>query len=157
VRAGIEHIHIAPTPAQIDRGYLGAVFYEVPVVFNPRVAVAEARGFWPLKRIVIGTAFAFLDWHMQRAVLLHELWHCRRFHMEQRLAMLPFCWLRRVRDYAMQQELDADAFVASHGFGPEMINVIRLYHFGGGDFHPSPDVRIAALHKEIEAYRAKNP
>jgi len=57
--------------------------------FPKREFIAEARGVWPFKRIVVSPHFLMMHPTYQRAVLAHEAGHCKHFHFEKRILALP--------------------------------------------------------------------
>jgi Zn-dependent protease with chaperone function len=118
----------------------------VPVEYSAHHAgVADARGFWWNKRIVVGPAWLKLDPRTQRSILLHEVCHCKGFHMEQRalgmillgipavllplplvLALLAFGAIYfLLYRLGVQQELAADAFAAEQGYGVELLAWVK--------------------------------
>lgn len=124
--------------------------YGVPVVFDfDSDAMARARGVWPFKRIVVGPLFLDLAPREQMAVLLHEAGHCIHLHMEQRLLWLPLFWTERVARMAQDQEIEADAFAATEGYGAELAHVICRYHHDDGTYYPPIEQRVDHLMKRI--------
>ena len=109
--------------------------------------VAESRGIWPFKRIVVGARFFHMHGSTQRAVLLHEAGHCKLFHMERRILALPALFLNPgfANDLCVRQELQADKFAADKGFGVELLALIRRMEGDHGRFYPSRERRIAQL------------
>lgn len=60
----------------------------VRIRYNPKFrGSAEVAGFWPFRRIVTGPRFEAMPGPIQRAVISHELGHCRGFHSELRLLL----------------------------------------------------------------------
>jgi len=120
----------------------------VPVVLDPDSPdIAHAAGFWPLKRIVVNPAWFELDAEVQGAVLRHELHHCKAFHMEIRLLMLPICWTKFAQRVGQAQELAADAYAAKMGYRNELIRFIARHQTCAEPFHVAPMTRIASLIK----------
>ncbi len=92
----------------------------IPVKFDPKSSgIAFARGLWPRKWIAVGHGWLGLTTHEQQAVLMHEAGHCRLWHKEIRLLLLPFAWCEWAQAIARAQEHAADAFAVrqGHGFG----------------------------------------
>jgi len=122
--------------------------------FDPEMPrVAEARGIWPFKRIVVGRQWYALPDHERAAVLMHEAAHCRRAHFEKRLVALPLFLLSPsfVKRMAREQEIEADRFAARAGFGAGLIAFLRRFDERESIFYPSHDERVRAL--EIETAR----
>ena len=104
--------------------------------------VARSASFLWWKRVYFGRGYMTLQPRVQAAVMIHEMYHCIKHHTERRILALLTPWV--IPRLCRQQELDADAFAAKFGYGPD------LYHFlkpcaVGGPFHPSNDVRRQAL------------
>lgn len=92
-------------------------------------------------RIHVGHAFLVLAHRQKIAVLLHEVGHIKRRHILRRV--LNFWRLRKA--FALlcaRQELEADAFAAEHGYGRDLLQVLRAI---GGSGQPLRDARIARL------------
>lgn len=117
-----------------------------PVFFRDIPHLAIASGIWPRKRIVVGKDFYKLEENQMIAVLMHEVGHCKNFHLEERLiifaltfwiAMISkkFWYLYIAHPMAIEQEMEADNFVAKRGMGRYMISVLNQSP-DGGDFHP---------------------
>lgn len=121
--------------------------YSIEGVLVTQTPMARARGFWPLKWIEVSESFFQLDAREQKAVLLHEVGHCRYLHMEKRMLMLPFFWTDWVRRSAIKQELEADAYVKDMDYGDDMVRYLRrhLKNRDSGHFYPSILLRIDAL------------
>lgn len=150
MRRGIPHEyfpHLEPGHKDIPPG---SEFMGIPVVFDPDVEVAFAVGIWPLKRIKVGARFLTFDRDMQVAILLHELGHCRMFHMEQRMLMIPLFWTKWAFRVAHNQEIAADAFAARGGYGVHMLRFLAFAR-DGAEYHPSKERRMIALAKLTEA------
>lgn len=129
-------------------------FLGVPVhtTDDPDV-LAQSRGVWPWKKIVVGPFWHRLMQDERIALLLHELAHVRLFHVEQRILMIPLIWTKWVRAIVAEQEFRCDDYAANCGFGIEMVRVIRDAHRNGAsDWHPSPGERILRLMKAIDRY-----
>lgn len=125
------------------------VILGIPVVFErdcPRIA--DARGFWPMKkRIVVGPEWMKLPWGERMAVLYHEAAHCLGLHMEKRLAMLPMLLLAPefTRRWCRRQEIEADRFAAANGFGQHLAGLLQRSREMQSMFYPSYAERIAQL------------
>lgn len=120
----------------------------IPVQFDENLSiVAESRGIWPRKRIVCGIEFAFLDPGEGRAVLLHEVGHCKLFHLELRLLTLPLLFLRPgiCFEIARAHEIAADRFAARHGAKASLIAYLKKIEGDCGMFYPTHQARIEAL------------
>ncbi len=113
--------------------------------------MAKASGFFFNRRIVIGPAFYGLPKRQQDAVLAHEEGHCRGWHFELRLLMLPLFWTRWAQKLAIRQELAADAYAVQRGFGVELLHF--LAHDSGGEFYPCPALRARVLRRRIKEHR----
>lgn len=146
MRRGISYVNpdlAVPGMRSVPPGYR---IDGIPVRFDARsVDIADARGIWPWKWIVVGPKWLRLTLRQQTAVLWHEAWHCRRLHLEARIALLPLCWTRFVHELAEQQEFRADAHAAARGYAREMIEVIAHYAGVHAPFHPPPGLRVAVL------------
>lgn len=129
-------------------------FLGVPVHMTDDVdIVAQARGIWPWKKIVVGPVWHTLATDLRTAILLHEIWHVKMFHVEQRLLMIPLYWTKWVRRIVEEQEFRCDAHAAECGFGLEMARVIRRIHAQDpSEWHPKPGTRILRLMKAIDRY-----
>jgi hypothetical protein len=111
-----------------------------------RGVLAEAHGVWPFKKIVVGPEFDRLPYDERIAALLHETHHCRRFHFEIRLLLLPLCWTKWVARIAQRQEFACDKFAADNGFGGEMLALLkRVRKSSGSEFYPSIEERCERL------------
>lgn len=99
--------------------------------------IAHASGIWPFKRIIVGPGWFSLSHREQMAVLLHEVWHCKRWHLEARVIMLPFFAARWWIRVCKRQELSADAFVVRQGYGIELCQFLSRIHATTDDYHPS--------------------
>jgi Zn-dependent protease with chaperone function len=136
-----------------------------PVVFDRTAeSVARAVGIWPAKRIAVGPLFFMLRADEKQAVLLHEVRHCTRLHMEKRVLWFPLSiivmglwWLVdrvshgcawTLKAITHHQELEADAFTVAQGYGEAMMRF--LSRFGesvttNDPFYPTREERLAAL------------
>ena len=143
-----------------------APFLGIPVLHDSASrTVADARGSWPFKRIVVGPYFCKLSMQEQNAVLYHEAHHCNHFHFELRLLLIALSSLPMVIVLPWQvlaaaltsiglwavalfigrrQEFAADetAVRAGHGFG--LLAFLRRYEATviSVKSHPSPQKRI---------------
>ena len=113
--------------------------------------IADARGIWPSKKIVVGATYFALTEGEKRAVLHHEAAHCLKFHLEKRLLALPLLFLRPgiATSIAVNQELEADAFAAECGLGVELLSFLTRMVGKDGQFYPARAERMAALRKFI--------
>lgn len=112
--------------------------------------VAVARGLFFNRRIVVGPAFYDLPKRQQDAVLAHEEAHCRGWHLELRLLLLPLFWTRWARRLAARQELTADDFAVEQGYGVELLEFLR--HDDGGEYYPDPLLRRLHLLRRIKEH-----
>jgi hypothetical protein len=151
MKRGIKHMALPNPP--VGAPQLGEVC-GIPVRYQPQSKhMADARGVWPVKWIAVGPMWFTLTPREQQAVLYHEVWHCLALHMEKRLLGLPLFWTRWVREWAYNQEFDADEFAVAHGYGVELREVIKR-HSAAHDphldpFHPHPQQRVLRLQKMI--------
>lgn len=146
-------------------------FEGVPVEFSPfHPHVADARGFFWNKRIVVGPAFMKLDPRTQNSILMHEVRHCKGYHIEQRCAalvllglpavLLPLPIIIALVGFAAMyflisklgegHELDADAFAAEHGYGVELLAWIRKQGPLDMLFYPDFETRCSRLEAKIK-------
>jgi len=146
-------------------------FEGVPVEFSPfHPHVADARGFWWNKRIVVGPTFMKLDPRTQASVLMHEVRHCKGYHVEQRVASLVLLGLPvvllplpiiiallafgamwfLVSKLGEGHELDADAFAAEQGYGVELLTWIRKQGPLEMPFYPDFETRCKRLEAKIK-------
>jgi Zn-dependent protease with chaperone function len=128
-------------------------FHGIPVeVDRKSPLIADSRGIWPFKRIVLGESWHFFPPREREAVLYHEVGHCKFFHLEKRLALLPLLFLRPalVTQISIAQELEADRFAAERGFGVELLSVLRKLGGKEGQFYPTFERRAEALRAVIK-------
>lgn len=125
----------------------------IPVVLEPSCAeVARARGFWPAKRIEVGPAWYALPPEERVAVLYHEAHHCRAFHLEARLLLLPLVFLAYVvMTISRRQEIAADRRAIAHGWGEPMARYLRRANQPESHFYPSSSERVAEIRRYQEA------
>lgn len=133
----------------------GTPFYHAPGPVS--FGVAEARGFWPRKRIVVSDNFFRLPPRVQMAVIYHELGHVKHWDMERAVLQAFgafFRWLvlgpvaaeEYLRACAHAREFRCDAYAAARGYGSAMIAFLRYkVEPKGFDFHPPPEARVKAL------------
>jgi Zn-dependent protease with chaperone function len=114
--------------------------------------MADSRGIWPFKRIVLGASWFLFSPREREAVLCHEAAHCKLFHLEKRMLLIPLLFLRPalVTEISIAQELEADRFAAERGFGVELLDVLRKLGGKEGQFYPSFERRAEALRKIIK-------
>jgi Zn-dependent protease with chaperone function len=122
----------------------------IPVVFDASCdRVAVARGVWPFKKIAVGPSLNLLSERERFAVLYHEAAHCKRFHMEARILLLPLLLLSRiVRYFTHRHEFSADRFAAEHGWGVDLATWLMRVNQPESDFYPSCAERVRALKGE---------
>jgi len=109
------------------------------------IAVSSGVLFW--KKIEIGDRFLSLPEDMQKAALAHEIGHCKKWHIEQRILCLLFCfplvlWLCR------KQELEADKFAAEAGHAKALLKFFQD-EFDGEGTHPSHQLRRQHLEQYV--------
>jgi hypothetical protein len=121
----------------------------IPVVHDPKNRfIADARGFWPRKRIAVGPSWFRLPFAVQQAILLHEAGHCLGFHLEIRLLIGLFCATRWARCLAHRHEFEADRFAVERGAGAglkillTMAKIIPEHYF-----EPPRAERISAIER----------
>ncbi len=131
-----------------------AEVFGVPVAYLPTSPLmADARGVWPLKRIVVGPRWMKIASERERlAVLAHEAAHCLKWHLEKRILAVLLLFIRPqfAARLCIEQELDADEFAARAGFGVELLSVLEREREESGMFYPSNAQRKEALCKLIE-------
>ena len=140
------HIHEYNAPKE---------FLGIPVYVDVHSHLtADSRGIWPFKKIVLGVTFFFLTERQREAVLCHEAAHCKKFHMERRIAAIPLLFLRPAfaNEIAMSHELEADRFAAERGFAVELLAVLRKLGGKEGRFYPTFDARARNLNKFIKEH-----
>ncbi len=117
--------------------------------------IADARGLWPFKRIVVGPGWYLLSERERMAVLYHEAAHVRGWHMEKRLLHVFDLAFNPVRARARcaEQECEADRFAAEHGYGAELAAVLKKFPPEGGAFYPALDERLPRLLEAIEDFK----
>lgn len=142
---------IVPPIPPVPKEFLG-----IPIVcdLHSRL-IADARGLWPFKRIVVGCTWFYLKERERTAVLYHEAGHVRGWHMEKRVLHLLDLAFNPVRARAMcaEQECEADRFAAKAGYGAELAAVLKKFPPEGGAFYPALDERLPRLLEAIEDYR----
>lgn len=147
----MKHRHAKP---RRDHSYTAPKeFLGIPVfVDEGSHLMADSRGVWPWKKIVLGMSFFYLGAREKEAVLLHEAAHCRKFHLERRIAAIPLLFLRPAfaTEIAMAHELEADRFAAERGFAVELLAALRKLGGKEGRFYPTFDTRAKHLNKFIK-------
>ncbi len=120
----------------------------VRVAYDPKAKfISDSRGIGPWKKVVVGPLFLRFPPREQQAILLHEVGHCKLFHVEHRLAKL---WLllwkpSKLRQLCIDHEYQADAFVRSCGYGADLATAFARLEVKDHYFHPSVEARIARL------------
>jgi Zn-dependent protease with chaperone function len=120
----------------------------VPVRYNPKLKfISESRGLWPFKRIVVGPGIRAFAEREQQAILLHEVGHCKMFHLEKRILRVLTAFFRPsvIIAYCHAQEFSADEFVAHCGYGLELARAFTRLTQTAGVWHPRSEDRIARL------------
>jgi Zn-dependent protease with chaperone function len=148
---------------------------DIPVFLDSDATVlARAAGVGPWKKILVSPAWEALPNAEKSAVLVHEVGHCKAFHMEKRIAMLiltalpvlavlpwPFIVAAltsiAVWEFTCYQarthELEADRFAAQAGYAGGLVTyLMRAPEVSDAeDFYPTNAERIAALTCQQEA------
>lgn len=120
----------------------------IPVRYDEKFAgISDSRGLWRWKRIYIGPAFLHFPPREQVALLLHEVAHCKLYHLEKRLARI---WLalfgtQELFDYCQAQEYEADRYVLMCGYGVELAQAFLRVNERPDPLHPPRSERIARL------------
>lgn len=121
----------------------------IPIEIDHKLStVSRIKGIWPFRRIVVGPKYFVLGDHEKTAVLLHEVAHCQRWHLEMRFALLPVCWMKAIQRLCREQEFTADRFAAECGYAEELSAVLRRLKQPHGPLYPSNDERIARLEND---------
>lgn len=120
----------------------------IPTFYDPELKnISDSRGIWRWKKIILGNAFHQLSEREAKAVLLHEVGHCKLRHLEKRLTML---WLvlwnpQKLLRLCIEQEYEADRFAARMGYGMDLVQLFCRMQRQQGPFHPELSERIARL------------
>lgn len=121
----------------------------IPVRYDPTFnGISESRGLLRWKEIVVGPAFPRFPVDEQSAILLHEVGHCKQYHLEKRLLKL---WLavwspRKLLAFCAAQEFEADRFVALLGQGASLARALgRVKSAPDTLLHPPQADRIVRL------------
>lgn len=120
----------------------------VPIRYDPSLKfVSDSRGLWPFKRIVVGPMLRAFPEREQQAILLHEVGHCKMFHLEKRIARLFTALFRPklIVSYCQAQEFAADEFVAGCGYGLDLARAFYRLTPSPSMWHPPRDQRISRL------------
>lgn len=109
--------------------------------------ISDSRGLWPFKRIVVGPLIRAFPEREQQAILLHEVGHCKMFHLEKRILRVFTALFRPslITAYCRAQEFAADQFVAGCGYGPDLARAFTRLKPSGDLWHPSRDARVERL------------
>ena len=162
MKIGVRHRTLDNPPVRGDAVNVFVAEHGIRVLIDPAATgVAEAEGFWPDKRIVVGVRFLRMNFNCQMATLLHEAWHCKALHKEAKLlAMIalsplmlcPTLFLRVMRKVFAWTEFAADAYAARRGHGLAMIEVVMSGREATGvlDFHPSNESRVANIQRVMK-------
>jgi Zn-dependent protease with chaperone function len=117
----------------------------IPVRYDERLTIiCESRGVGPWKEIVVGPAFLRFGPRERQALLLHEVAHCKLFHVEKRILLLivfPFCIFAYCRD----NEFVADKFVKECGYGGDLARAFLKMADRKSVLHPPLMDRILRL------------
>lgn len=119
----------------------------IPVHFDPSLRVlCDSRGIWPFKRIVVGPAIRMFTQRETEAILMHEVGHCKLFHLEKRLLNLwKIIAPQELAEYCRNQEYQADNFVCQLGKGRELLSAFNKIVSAGSTLHPDMASRIERL------------
>ena len=120
----------------------------IPIRYDPSAKmISDSRGLWPFKKIVVGPALRAFPEREQQAILLHEVGHCKMFHLEKRLLRVVTSLFRPrlIAAYCQAQEFAADQFAAGCGYGMELASAFTRIKSNGDPLHPRLDARIARL------------
>lgn len=109
--------------------------------------ISDSRGLWRWKKIVVGPTFTRFPPREQAAMLLHEVGHCKLYHLEKRLLRLwRLLWHpSQLAAYCMQQEFEADRFVSGCGYGADLARAFSRLTEGNAALHPPLSLRIERL------------
>lgn len=147
--------------------------FGIPVVYNQHYpSIAEARGLFWNRTIVVGPLWMKLDPRTQRAIVIHEAKHCLAWHREKRLLMLAvlvspvlllppmFIFVAALMAvlyavaiyYGKQQETEADALAVEQGYGPELLAFVQRYVQDpiDTDHYHSKESRLAAIARAMK-------
>lgn len=111
----------------------------LPIRYKPDCnRIAKACGFWPAKYLEVGPQWFRLSEGERMAVLLHEAGHALKWHSEIRALLIPIFWTRFAVRVVHRQELEADAFAVSKGYGVQLLRFLtRFRHCEPGEHYPS--------------------
>lgn len=120
----------------------------VPVVFDEKyLGISDSRGLWKWKKIVVGRYFLVFPPREQQAILLHEVGHCKLFHLEKRILALwrlIFC-PADLLTVCVEQEYEADRFVRGCGYGPDLARAFGRMRETPDPLHPPVAERVSRL------------
>lgn len=117
----------------------------IPVYLDPNGAmISDSRGVWPFKRIVLGRSFQLFDPEEKKAIILHEVAHCKLFHLERRILRAIFAPWGLVK-CCHEQEFQADFFVGLLGHGPDLARAFAKLQSVSDPLHPPTSERIKRL------------
>lgn len=120
----------------------------VPVRYDPKAKfISESRGIGRWKKIVVGPALLEFPERERQAIRLHEVAHCKMFHVERRIGKLwmLLCCPAQLRQLCIDQEHAADAFVRSCGYGLDLARAFSRLDVESHFLHPPVTERIARL------------
>ncbi len=130
--------------------------FGIPVFFATNCGrVAQATGFWPFrKKILVGLQWFYLSPEEQYAVLLHEVGHCKAFHMEKRILYIPLViFPSLLKALCRQQELEADEFVVKNGHGEafsKALDRMKKINFNEDyGLYPTIEERISRINSKL--------
>lgn len=117
----------------------------IPIHYDEKARIiSDSRGLWPFKRIVVGPAFWRFGPREMQAILLHEVAHCKLFHLERRLLRAIF-FPGSIKEFCFAQEFQADNFVALTGYGKDLASVFSKVKQTEQILHPPTAERIERL------------
>lgn len=120
----------------------------IPVRYDQEaLGISDSRGLWRWKEIVVGRAFLAFPPREQQAILLHEVGHCKLYHLEKRIARL---WLLVIDPgalltFCIEQEHEADRFARACGYGPDLARAFGRIKPSSDPLHPPVGERISRL------------
>ena len=132
-------------PKTIETACMG-----IPVIYDPAMEnpISNCRGIFRWKKIFVGPAFMRFPPREQAALLIHEVGHCKMFHLEKRIlaALALVFWPPALVRLCNAQEFQADLFAAHCGYGRDLANAfLRVQSAEPIPLHPPIAERIARL------------
>lgn len=112
--------------------------------WGERKPVVDSRGLFRWKKIVVRPDFHRFPAREKQAFLLHEVAHCKLFHVEKRILRL-IVWPFGIFAYCREQEFTADRFVREMGYAADLARAFARFTGGSGRLHPPTAERIVRL------------